>query len=668
MIDALLLSAGHAGLLRDAGALGGFYDVQGHAFLHGHLDVDPAAVSIEGFRIDGRTYIYFGPVPSLLRLPVLALTHDLDRRLTQLSMLTALVVLLWAAARLQWQVRELVRPGAALERGELAAVALLQVAIGAGSVVLFITAWLSVYNETELWGAALALAALSAVVVVLSRPGAGAVAAAALLSLLAVHARVSVGLGPVIALGIVFVGLAAQTIGRRGLLGAPAVLGPLRAPVRPGRTLALLGVAAVLPVASYMALNEAKFHQLAGLPFEYQANTQLSPIQQRALAANGGSLFGAKFVPTTTLQAVRPDALGLARGFPFLSLPRDPPRLLGNVVLIEAQRSLSIPTSMTLLGALALLGLAAVARRPRLRALAGPLAGTLAAFVPALAIAFVTTRYMADLLPFLVLAALIGLQTLLGATSGHGRGRLIAALAIGALVGIVVNGAVGLMVQRLIGAASEQQRASFVATQDDVDRALGRSPHGIRVGPELPEPAEGRPGDLFVVDRCAALYALGQDDSWVPVERTARGGLHRLRVVFPATTAGGDQALLRLGSGSRAVVLAARARGEGVSLSLREGRRVIARGPSNALVIGRPATVQLSFDNTYKAFLAAVTINGRSQLTASVPFERAAVARLGSAAAGEGLAGFSGSVTPLANDAPVCRKVARRAGLPVADG
>ena len=61
---AWMLLAGHLDPLRDRGAFASFYDVQGHALLHGHLDVDPSVVSFEGFRIGGRTYIYFGPVPA----------------------------------------------------------------------------------------------------------------------------------------------------------------------------------------------------------------------------------------------------------------------------------------------------------------------------------------------------------------------------------------------------------------------------------------------------------------------------------------------------------------------------------------------------------------------------------------------------------------------------
>ena len=51
---------------------GNFYDVQAHSLLHLHWDVPAKQVAFEGFLVDGKTYVYFGPVPALLRLPVVA--------------------------------------------------------------------------------------------------------------------------------------------------------------------------------------------------------------------------------------------------------------------------------------------------------------------------------------------------------------------------------------------------------------------------------------------------------------------------------------------------------------------------------------------------------------------------------------------------------------------
>src|SRR5688500_12434434 len=92
LIDLVLLLAGHATLLRDPGPLGGIFDAQARAFLDGNLSVDAAKVGFEGFLIDGKTYVYYGPFPALLRMPVLAVTDALDGRLTQLSIVLALVV------------------------------------------------------------------------------------------------------------------------------------------------------------------------------------------------------------------------------------------------------------------------------------------------------------------------------------------------------------------------------------------------------------------------------------------------------------------------------------------------------------------------------------------------------------------------------------------------
>ncbi len=66
---------------------------------------------MEGFDVDGRTYTYFGPWPSVLRLPVLLATDDLEGRLTAPSMLLAFVTTMAVTAGLYRRVREIVRGG-----------------------------------------------------------------------------------------------------------------------------------------------------------------------------------------------------------------------------------------------------------------------------------------------------------------------------------------------------------------------------------------------------------------------------------------------------------------------------------------------------------------------------------------------------------------------------
>src|ERR1039457_1145460 len=68
-------------------ALGGFYETQARAWLHGHWNVPPSgAAHYESFVIHGRNYLYFGPWPALLRVPFVAFTHALDGHLTGVSM------------------------------------------------------------------------------------------------------------------------------------------------------------------------------------------------------------------------------------------------------------------------------------------------------------------------------------------------------------------------------------------------------------------------------------------------------------------------------------------------------------------------------------------------------------------------------------------------------
>jgi hypothetical protein len=130
-----LLAAGRAELGPPA-ALSGFYDAQAHSFLDLRWDVPAEVLSVEAFTVDGRSYMYFGPTPALLRLPVAALTDRFDGRLTQVSMLLAAAVALASAARLSWRVRALLGPPAALRRVDLVAAGSLTFLLGAGSTLL----------------------------------------------------------------------------------------------------------------------------------------------------------------------------------------------------------------------------------------------------------------------------------------------------------------------------------------------------------------------------------------------------------------------------------------------------------------------------------------------------------------------------------------------------
>ncbi len=82
-----------------------FFDAQARSMLDGRLDVPPEVVGFEGFLIGGKTFIYFGPVPALLRMPLMLVTDRFDGRLTTVSMLLAMLVLSMAGFRLACAIR-----------------------------------------------------------------------------------------------------------------------------------------------------------------------------------------------------------------------------------------------------------------------------------------------------------------------------------------------------------------------------------------------------------------------------------------------------------------------------------------------------------------------------------------------------------------------------------
>src|SRR5262249_2914335 len=97
-----MLAVGRLDLLQ-SGVLSGLYDAQAHRLLAGHWDVPLDKLTFEAFLVHGKTYMYFGPWPAVLRLPIAALTDRFDGELTQLSMIAAFVVLLVATSRLLWR-------------------------------------------------------------------------------------------------------------------------------------------------------------------------------------------------------------------------------------------------------------------------------------------------------------------------------------------------------------------------------------------------------------------------------------------------------------------------------------------------------------------------------------------------------------------------------------
>jgi hypothetical protein len=628
------------------------YDAQARALLHGHWWMPADVLKLEAIRTGSHSYMYFGPVPAILRIPVLLLTSRLDGRLTAPSMLLAFVVALAATGRIAWKVRNLVRRSPHVGWAEASVGGASVACIGAGSAFFFLASRPTIYHEAELWGAALALAAFDALLSFLLRPSGGWLAAAGALGAASLLTRASVGAGPIAATGI----LAAAAI---ALAAVRCLEGTRRrgahSPARRGepagrRALALLGTgedalrvrwlagllaATLVPVLLYVWINEVKFHTLFSLPLNRQAFTAMSASRKATLAANGGSLFGARFVPTALLQYLRPDNLSLHRLFPFIGFP-GPATVIGNVRYDSLDWSSSATATMPALVLTGVAGLvASFGRRYALlgradRGAAGheaegqglatlrvPLAASAVGGVGALSIAYVANRYLSDFMPFIVLASLAGVFSLVSLASGaHPWLRAGAAVLLGALglFGIWVNFALGITYQRALATGvPTATRAGFVSFQEDLDKALfGNPSSGVSTGPSLPKP--GPVGQLFILGHCEGLY---QSDGreWAAVERSRGAGLVRMRVSFSSGPRGARQPLLVTGSAGQGDFLAVRYLGHdtvAMSYLFQSSWGAWSDGAPVRVVPGRTYTLDAVLDS--RVHEVEVTLDGRTVL------------------------------------------------------
>jgi hypothetical protein len=692
-----------------------FYDIQARALLHGHWNVPAAPLWIEGFRIGGRTYMYYGPVPALLRIPVLLFTHRLDGRLSELSMLIAFVVALVAVSRLSWKVRVMFRRTDEVRWPEAVMAGALTAVIGLGSVLLFLGSDLRVYYEAELWGATLALCAFDAIVGLAMRPTGWRVVAAGGFTTLAMMTRGSVGAGPLAALALVGLGhgvvaLARRLDGREGRwsswahrvveprgAGGPAGLAP---PGRwqwfrsmPDRTrTSSLAAAVFVPVACYVTVNEIKFRTLFSIPFRHQSFESHNPIRQAVLAANHGSLFGLEYIPTSLLAYLRPDALRFTRLFPFVAFP-PPATVLGHLAYDTRDFASSITSTMPLLFVAAVVG-AAVLYRPmggwlrrcgaseqwsrRSPMEVGGVAGMRIAVVGAaigtigvLTIAYIANRYLADIVPLVVLLGLVGFYA--GSRWVRSRRRLprVSLWTIAVMLAVFsvwVNLGLALLYQReLEPNIATSARAQFVSLQAHIDATLFGSdkPAVARVG-SLPKVAPV--GSLAVIGQCTSLYQF-DGSQWFAVELGARGGGVALETTFPAGPRLSRQPIVEIADAPTGEVLAVQ---EMSSHTVRLSYRSLIpgqpwwNGATFAVVPGQTYHVRASFDA--RLGQVSVSVDGTTRLNLIstpgffvYPVLAPGAIHLGTAPAISGTSTrFDGRIRRVPVTTPICNELLRR--------
>lgn len=485
-----------------------YYDIQARAMLHGRLSIPPGSIGVEAFVVHGTSYTYFGLFPSILRLPFVAWAPSLFGRLTAPSMLLAWLVTAAFTGALLWRVRLLVRGSVPLGWTEATSFGALTAALLSGSIFPLLAATPYTFNEDLAWSIALTVGCLYALLLVLDRPSWRRLALLVALLVPANLDRLTTGWMMSLAVGLVALWF---------LLG--------RGPEGARRWWIPLGVVALASVAVGALVNQAKFGTFFGLPITDQVYSHVNVARQRFLAAHHGSEVGLPFVWSNVFAYFRPEGIRLTSVFPFVTLPASPAASLGGVLFDRRYRTASLPASMPLLFLLSCWGLV-TAFRPRS---VGHVAVTRILLVcaggagAALFIwGYIAPRYLADFVPFLVLASAIGLADLWRRLDGAGRRRR------GVLMGLMVVLSVASMA---IGTAvavtpteqwTNNQVLAYVRAQKSLQWIGGGSLQARVVrSASLPERA---PADqLRMVGNCDALYiSNGEDYSSDPEAQAQR--------------------------------------------------------------------------------------------------------------------------------------------------
>ena len=494
--------------LRPSNYQDNFYDLQARAMFHGHLWLANGALGIEGFVHGGHTYTYFGLFPSIVRMPILAVTSSLDGRLTAPCMLAAWFVTGLFTTLLFWRVRFLVRGDAVMGRSEATAFGVLVATVMAGTIWMLLAATPFVFNEDLAWSVCLTVGSLFALLGVIERPSWGQVVASGVLILCANLDRSTTGWACAVGAGLIAAWFA---LGRGGPENR--------------RWWLPVFLAGLIPVAVGCAANYSKFGVLFGVSNLEQVWTHVNAYRRKFLAANHNAEEGIVFVPTNFVTYLRPDGLRLSSIFPFITLPARPPAALGGVLFDRRYRTASITASTPLLFVLSCWGMVTAFRpRPigkvaltRLLLLAAGSAGA-----ALLLWGYIAPRYLGDFVPFLVLASAVAMADIWRRLDGRSR-RLrlgtLGVLTVAALFSIVANFGIAVTPNE---EWTGNQPLHYVEAQKAIAGLTGQSLRS-RVVRGRSLPVWGPADQLYVVGNCDGLYVSnGEDYSTVPSQQFSR--------------------------------------------------------------------------------------------------------------------------------------------------
>jgi hypothetical protein len=527
------------------------YDVQARALLHAHITVPINSIDGLAFTHGGRSYTYFGVFPSILRMPIFLVTHSFDGRLTAPSMFGAWLVTAAFSALLLWRIRIVVRGEAPLGWIEAVSYGVLLFSILVGSVLVYLASQPNVYSEDLAWSVALACASLFALLGVVEQPSWGRLTTCCVLVLCTNLNRATTGYACIIAMVLIAGWFA---LGRAG---------------QDRRRWALpMALAALVPLIAGCAIDLAKFHILFGVPISEEGLVQYLGVNH----LNGGSFFGLRYLPSTLQAYVNPLNIRVTPVFPYLTLPDVPAHLIAHTQLFGRAPTAGVPPTMLLLFGAGLWGVIAafMPHRPTVvRGLRILLVATALTAASAMIFGWVLERYVADFMPLLILASMVGMVDicrLLEKRQKAIRAFVPAVIGLLALFELVAN--LGLALTPVLDGWTQTQVVHYVDAEKSFSDFTGHPlSHDVVRGSFLPPRAPM--GQLFVLGDCDALYIADETVPWVtwlPVERapdtpicrsliaTAASIPVETNIVFPskdATVSGSRLLVAEAFSGSR---------------------------------------------------------------------------------------------------------------------
>ncbi len=484
-----------------------FYELQARAIFHGHLWLGQP-IGVEGFVHGGHQFTYFGLFPSLIRMPILIFTSTLDARLTVPYILAAWLLTALFSSLLLWRVRILMRGSVAMGRAEASAFGLLVATVLVGSVFTILASLPYVFAEDLAWSICLTVGSMFALLGVLEAPSRGRVSFAFVLILCANLDRLTTGwactLGALLIAGWFWLGRGGDE-NRRWWLPLLAV--------------------GLVPLAIGCVVNYLKFGVFFGLPVIDQVYTMQNAYRRKFLASHHNLEEGIDFIPSDALAYLRLDGLRFTSVFPFVTLPAAPATSVSGILFDRRYRTASMPSSMPLLFLLSLWGMV-TSFRPR------PIGRTALTRIPILVAGsagaalllwgYIAPRYLADFVPFLVVASAVAMVDIWRRLDGRSRRVRIgvfSAIGVVALFTIVANIGMAVVPNEEF---SPTQVYNFVNTQNSISNLTGHPiKANVRRGNELPPWAPA--GQLFVIGDCDGLYySTGESYATVPAQQYTR--------------------------------------------------------------------------------------------------------------------------------------------------